>query len=242
MRDGVGAMVGAMAGDPAAPITSHTTRIGAGTRTRVKICGITRIEDGLAAAAAGADAIGLNFYAPSPRHVDLDAAAAIRAALPPFVTVVGLFVNAPEANVAQAVERVGLELLQFHGDESEAYCEGFGLPYMKAIRVHETLDVRAAAERYANARALLLDAHDDKLWGGTGRTFDWKLVPADIRLPVVLAGGLTPANVANAVEALRPWGVDTSGGVERSPGIKDAAKITKFIEEVQRVTTAQRSG
>jgi len=238
MRDAVGAM----AGDPVGPITSHTTRVGAGARTRVKICGITRIEDGLAAAAAGADAIGLNFYAPSPRYVDIDTAAAIRRALPPFVTVVGLFVNAPEASIVRVVERVGLECLQFHGDESEADCDRFGLPYMKAIRVKGTLDVRAAAERYVNARALLLDAHDDKLWGGSGRTFDWKLVPADMALPIVLAGGLTPANVGRAVETIRPWGVDVSGGVERSPGIKDAAKITKFIEEVQRATIAQRSG
>lgn len=238
MRDGVGALVGTLA----SPIAHHTTRIGAGARTRVKICGITRVEDGLAAAAAGADAIGLNFFAPSPRCVDIDEAATIRQSLPPFVTVVGLFVNAPEESVAQVVERVDLELLQFHGDETPADCERFGLPYMKAVRVHETLDMRAASQRYASACALLLDAHDDKLWGGSGRTFDWKLVPADMALPIVLAGGLTPANVADAVKGLRPYGVDVSGGVEQSPGIKDAAKITKFIEEVQRATIAQRSG
>lgn len=230
------------AGAVAAPFTGGVTRTGAGGRTRVKICGITRIEDGLAACAAGVDAIGLVFYAPSPRAVDVDQALAIRAALPPFVTVVGLFVNADTDTVMKTAERVQLDLLQFHGDETPEVCEHPGRPYMKAVRVREAADVSEAAARYASARALLLDTHDEALWGGSGRTFDWRLVPADIALPVVLAGGLTPANVADAIARVRPYAVDVSGGVERSPGIKDAAKMVNFIEEVNRVTFAERTG
>jgi phosphoribosylanthranilate isomerase len=222
MTDGVSAA--------AAPVEDRKTRIGAGVRTRVKICGITRVEDGLAASEAGADAVGLVFYPPSPRAVDVEQAVAIRRALPPFVTVVGLFVN------------VQLDLLQFHGDETRADCERFARPYMKAIRVEDEADVRDAARGYAGAKALVLDTHDDELWGGSGRTFDWALVPDDIALPVVLAGGLTPANVADAIVRLRPYAVDVSGGVEQSPGIKDAARIAKFIKEVDRATFAERTG
>lgn len=217
-------------------------RISAGARTRVKICGITRVEDGGAACAAGADAIGLVFYPPSPRAVDIEQAVAIRRALPPFVTVVGLFVNATEETVVETTQRVHLDLLQFHGEETPPQCEGPGLPYMKAIHVDDDADLREASRRYASAKALVLDTHDDKLWGGSGRSFDWDLVPADIELPVVLAGGLTPANVADAIVRMHPYGVDVSGGVERSPGIKDAARIAKFIEEVDRVSIAQRTG
>jgi phosphoribosylanthranilate isomerase len=208
----------------------------------VKICGITRIEDGTAACAAGADAIGLNFYAPSPRAVDMDKAVAIRRALPPFVTVVGLFVNAAEEAVEEALQRARLDLLQFHGDESCAQCEIFGMPYMKAVHVNDHVDLRAVSQRYASAKALVLDTHDDKLWGGSGRTFDWDAVPSDIQLPVVLAGGLTPANVADAIRRLHPYAVDVSGGVEQAPGIKDPVKIAKFIEEVDRVSIAERTG
>jgi phosphoribosylanthranilate isomerase len=237
MTDRVAAMAAPITGGP-----DRHERIGAGARTRVKICGITRVEDGLAASAAGADAVGLNFYAPSPRAVDIEQAVTIRRALPPFLTVVGLFVNADEATVAHTVERVQLDVLQFHGEETAALCERFGRPYMKAVHVKERVDVRDAAVRYASARALVLDTHDDELWGGSGRTFDWELVPADIGLPLVLAGGLTPANVADAIVRLRPYGVDVSGGVEQSPGIKDAAKISRFIQEVNRVTSAERTG
>jgi len=234
--------MGERAGAMAAPTTERLERISAGLRTRVKICGITRVEDGAAACAAGADAIGLNFYPPSPRAVDVDTALSICRALPPFVTVVGLFVNASEEAVAETTERVGLDLLQFHGDESPAWCAQFHKPYMKAIRVNGDVDLRAASRRYAGAKALLLDTHDDKLWGGSGRTFDWDVVPPDMALPVVLAGGLTPTNVADAVRRLRPYGVDVSGGVEQAPGIKDAARIAKFIEEVDRVSIAERTG
>jgi len=232
----------ARAGAMAAPITGQSARTGATARTRVKICGITRSEDAAAAAAAGADAIGLNFYLPSPRAVDVDQAAAIRRALPPFVTVVGLFVNASPQVVTETVRRVGLDLLQFHGDETPAQCEAFAMPYMKAIRVTDGVDLHAMSLRYASARALVLDTHDEKLWGGSGRTFDWDAVPSNLELPVVLAGGLTPANVATAIVRLHPYGVDVSGGVEQSPGIKDAVKIAKFIQEVDRVSIAERTG
>lgn len=213
-----------------------------GERTRVKICGITRVEDGLAACAAGADAIGLVFYPPSPRAVTIEQAVAIRRALPPFVTVVGLFVNADRETVVETARAVHLDLLQFHGDESRAQCELSAMPYMKAIRVSDDVDLGEMSRRYAGAKALLLDTHDDKLWGGSGRTFDWDAVPADLELPVVLAGGLSPANVADAIRRLRPYGVDVSGGVEQAPGIKDAARIAKFIEEVDRVSIAERTG
>ena len=211
-------------------------------RTRVKICGITRPEDGAAACAAGADAIGLVFYPPSPRAVDIEQAVTIRRALPPFVTVVGLFVNAAAETVVETAARVHLDLLQYHGEETPSQCEASGLAYMKAIRVNDDTDLSEASRRFASAKALILDTHDDSLWGGSGRTFDWDLVPADIELPVVVAGGLTPANVADAILRLHPYGVDVSGGVEQSPGIKDAAKITRFIEEVDRVSIAQRTG
>jgi phosphoribosylanthranilate isomerase len=212
-----------------------------GERTRVKICGITRVEDGLAACAAGADAIGLVFYPPSPRAVTMEQAVAIRRALPPFVTVVGLFVNADRETVVETARAVHLDLLQFHGDESRAQCELFAMPYMKAIRVGDDVDLGEMSRRYAGAKALVLDTHDDKLWGGSGRTFDWDAVPADLELPVVLAGGLSPANVADAIRRLRPYGVDVSGGVEQAPGIKDAARIAKFIQEVDRVSIAERT-
>lgn len=213
-----------------------------GARTRVKICGITRVEDGAAAAAGGADAIGLNFYPPSPRSVDVETAAAIRRALPPFVTAVGLFVNAAQEAVAESAEKVGLDMLQFHGDESPELCGGFGMPYLKAVRVDDAVDLRAQAQRYAGAAGLILDTPDEKLWGGSGRIFDWDLVPADLSVPVVLAGGLTPENVAEAVRRLRPYAVDVSGGVEASSGIKDAGKIARFIDEVNRVAIAERTG
>jgi phosphoribosylanthranilate isomerase len=217
-------------------------RISAGARTRVKICGITRVEDAAAACAAGADAIGLVFYPPSPRAVTVEQATAIRRALPPFVSAVGLFVNADDATVEETVRRVRLDLLQFHGEESRAQCEVFHRPYMKAVHVDEGVDLHALSRRYDSATALVLDTHDDKLWGGSGRTFDWDVVPPDLALPVVLAGGLTAANVADAIRRLRPYAVDVSGGVEQSPGIKDAARIIEFIKEVDRVSIAERTG
>lgn len=202
--------------------------------TRTKICGITRVEDGLAAAGAGADAIGLVFHGPSPRNVSMARAAAICAALPPFVTRVALFVN-PEPNQVEAVLReVRPDVLQFHGEESPAFCRAFGVPYIKAARVKPGVDLLQFAALHAEAQGLLLDAWSEAAHGGTGERFDWGLIPPDLPRPVVLAGGLHPGNVAQAIRAVRPWAVDVSSGVEAAlKGIKDTAKIAAFIEEVR---------
>lgn len=200
---------------------------------RSKICGITRVEDALAAVEAGADAIGLVFYPPSPRAVSLDQARAILRALPPFVTTVGLFVDATRCELSELLEVLPLDLLQFHGDESPAECEGYHRPYMKALRVRPELDLQAQARLYAGAQALLLDAYVPGIPGGTGESFDWDLVPQSLSKPVVLAGGLTPDNVAEAIRRVRPYAVDVSGGVEQSKGIKDADKVEAFIRAVR---------
>ena len=200
---------------------------------RSKICGITRIEDALLAAEAGADAIGLVFYDKSPRAVDVRQARAILAALPPFVTSVGLFVNASRCFIGEVLDAVPLDLLQFHGDETPEQCEGHGRPWFKALRVRPGDDLRAEAARFSGARAILLDAYVPGVPGGTGERFDWKLIPADLPRPLILAGGLTPDNVAEAIASVRPYGVDVSGGVEASRGIKDAAKVAAFIQRVR---------
>ena len=202
-------------------------------RTRVKICGITRVEDALAAAEAGADAIGLVFVETSPRCVSAERARAITAALPPFITVVGLFVDAPAARVREVLGQVPLDLLQFHGRESPEDCQQYGYPYIRAVRMAPGADLSAEARRYAQAAGLLLDAYDPQLAGGTGATFDWARVPRDLNKPVILAGGLTPENVGRAIQAVRPYAVDVSSGVEQSKGIKDAAKIAAFIRNVE---------
>ncbi|MFZ5558034.1 MAG: phosphoribosylanthranilate isomerase [Pseudomonadota bacterium] len=201
--------------------------------TAVKICGITRAEDALAAARAGAQALGFMFYPPSPRNVAPEASAAIIAGLPPFVSAVGVFVNPEAAWVEQVLDRVRLDLLQFHGDEPPAFCERFGLPYIKAARVRPGGDLLEYSAVYSQARGLLLDTYESGVYGGTGQAFDWALVPKQLPLPVVLSGGLTPANVAEAIRSVRPWAVDVSSGVEAGKGIKDAAKIAAFIEEVR---------
>ena len=202
------------------------------TRTRVKICGITRPEHARAAAGAGADAIGLVFYEPSPRFVTRAQAAAVCAALPPLVSVVGLFVNPAPGEAEAMVEGLPVDLLQFHGEESPELCAEAGKPYVKAVRVRTRDDVVEAAARHPDARALLLDAHHDALWGGTGRRFDWNAVPGDAGHPIILAGGLTPENVAGAIRFVRPFAVDVSGGVESAPGEKDPERMARFIEEV----------
>ncbi len=201
-------------------------------RTRVKICGITRIEDGLAAAAAGADAIGLVFDPASPRRVTPAAARGIVAALPPFVTAVGLFVDAAAEAVREALGAVPLDLLQFHGSEPPEFCRSFRRPYLKAIRMRPGVDPHADARCYADASGLLLDSFSPVAAGGTGECFDWSRVPGDLAKPVILAGGLDPANVAEAIARVRPYAVDVSSGVERSKGIKDAAKIAAFLRAV----------
>jgi phosphoribosylanthranilate isomerase len=197
--------------------------------TAVKICGITRVEDALAAAQAGAHAIGLVFHTASPRSVAPQRAAQIVRALPPFVTSVALFVDAPPAFVRAVLDAVPAALLQFHGGEPPEYCAAFGRPWLKAIRVAPGVDLLQCAARYAGARGLLLDAFSTAAHGGTGESFDWDLIPSGLPLPIVLAGGLTPQNVGEAVRRVRPWAVDVSSGVEREKGIKDAAKIAAFI-------------
>jgi len=201
--------------------------------TRVKICGITRVEDGLAAAYSGADAIGLVFYAASPRHVEPARAAEIARALPPFISTVALFVNPAADAVRLVLDTLRPDLLQFHGEESPAFCAAFGVPYLKALRVKAGVDLLQSASLYADARGLLLDAWNAAAHGGTGERFDWSLIPPELPLPVVLAGGLAPGNVAAAVRQVRPWAVDVSSGVEAAKGIKDAARIAAFMKEIR---------
>ncbi|CAI3797627.1 N-(5'-phosphoribosyl)anthranilate isomerase [Pseudomonas sp. MM221] len=200
---------------------------------RSKICGITRIEDALAAAEAGADAIGFVFYAESPRAVDVRQARAIIAELPPFVTTVGLFVNASRCELNEILEVVPLDLLQFHGDETPQDCEGYHRPWIKALRVRPGDDLEAACQLYAGARGILLDTYVAGVPGGTGEAFDWSLVPARLSKPIILAGGLSADNVGQAIAQVRPYAVDVSGGVEQAKGIKDAAKIEAFMQAVK---------
>ena len=202
-------------------------------RTRIKICGITRVEDARIAVELGADAIGLVFYPPSPRSVGLAQARAIVAAIPPFVTIVGLFVDPAPELVESALRTCSLGALQFHGGEAPEFCGGFGLPYIKAVRVRADADLIQCLSPYHGAQGWLLDAYHDRLYGGTGKSFDWKLIPRDLARPVILSGGLGPDNVGAAVRQVRPWAVDVSSGVEAAKGVKDAAKLAAFIAGVR---------
>ncbi|OGT64210.1 MAG: N-(5'-phosphoribosyl)anthranilate isomerase [Gammaproteobacteria bacterium RIFCSPLOWO2_01_FULL_47_190] len=202
-------------------------------RVRVKICGITRPQDALAAACLGVDAVGLVFYPASPRAVTIQAACAIVDVLPPFVCKVGLFVNAAPDEITRVLETVALDVLQFHGDEEPELCSYHSKPFIKAVRMQDNVNLNAAAIRYADASALLLDTYVEGLHGGTGHAFDWSRIPAHTGKPLILAGGLTPANVAVAIEQTKPYAVDVSGGVESAKGIKDAGKIAEFIREVR---------
>ncbi|HET7201407.1 MAG TPA: phosphoribosylanthranilate isomerase [Burkholderiales bacterium] len=203
-------------------------------RTRVKICGITRVEDAQAAAAQGADAIGLVFYRPSPRCVTRERARQIVEATPAFVATVAVFVNPAADEVEAVIGECGVTLLQFHGEESPDFCAGFSRPYIKAARIRPELDLLKYLSPHTAARAWMLDAFHEDLWGGTGGAFDWGLVPRGMAKPVILSGGLTIANVADAVRRVRPYAVDVSTGVEASKGVKDAAKIAAFIGAVKR--------
>ena len=206
-------------------------------RTRVKICGITRTEDALAAAKLGADAIGLVFYPSSPRHVDIEQAVSVCRHLPAFVTTVALFLNADEAYVNEVVTRVSVDLLQFHGTEDPAYCERFSKPYIKALGMGSLSqqDLIGQANAFKNARGLLLDSHIQGTAGGSGEVFDWSTVPQQLNKPVILAGGLTAGNVADAISRVRPWAVDVSSGVEADKGIKSAELMAAFMNEVDNV-------
>lgn len=203
-------------------------------RTRIKICGITRAEDADAAVAAGADSLGFVFYPPSPRNVSIEQAAELIAGLPAFVTSTALFVDADVEFVQRVIEQTKVDLLQFHGNESQEYCSQFARPYMKAIRMKPDVDVKAEAERYGDASAILLDAYRPGVPGGTGESFDWERIPAELRDSIVLAGGLNPDNIRKAVETVHPFAVDVSGGVEASKGMKDKEKIETFVQEVNR--------
>ena len=203
-------------------------------RTRIKICGITRLEDALTAADAGADAIGFVFHRPSPRYVDPERAASIARAMPPFVALVGLFVDLDAAVVRDIISVAGLSLLQFHGDETPEFCAQFATPFMKAIRVRPEVDLLQCDARFSGASALLLDAYRPGVPGGTGETFDWELVPQNLQSRVVLSGGLNAANAGVGIRRLMPWGVDVSSGVESAPGIKDPDRIEQFVAAVRR--------
>lgn len=197
---------------------------------RVKICGLTRIEDAVAAAELGCDAIGLVFYPKSPRYVSVERARAIVAALPPFVSVVALFVNPERETVDEVLRACPIDVLQFHGEETPEFCRAFARPYLKAVRVRaEGDDLVALARRYHDARVLLADAFVDGTHGGTGCRFDWDLLPASLPLPLILSGGLDENNVAEAVRRVRPAAVDVSSGVESSKGIKDVRRMAAFI-------------
>ena len=202
-------------------------------RVRVKICGITVIEDAMAAVDAGADAIGLVFYKHSPRYVDIETAAAIAVTVPPFVSKVGLFVNADQSTIKDVLSNVQLDLIQFHGSESPAECEGFDMPYIKAVNVDSDLDYAESEARYHTAAALLLDTHVKGVPGGTGQSFDWTRIPSRRNKPLILAGGLTAENVGNAVRLVQPYAVDVSSGVETSSHKKSTQRINAFLEAVR---------
>ena len=202
-------------------------------KTRVKICGITSEADAIAAVEAGCDAIGLVFYEPSPRNVSIEQAARIVRSLPPFICAVGLFVDAPAQQIRSVLTQAPLDLLQFHGEETPAECNSYGVPYIKAVRVRQGTNLLQYAADYGDARGLLLDTYKDGTAGGTGEVFDWGLIPEGLPNPPILAGGLSPGNVGDAIRRVRPYAVDVSGGVEKSKGIKDAAKIAAFMQGVQ---------
>jgi len=207
------------------------------SRTRVKICGITRPEDALAAVNAGADAIGFVFYEPSPRNLSIEQAALIAQVVPPFVTIVGLFVDPQKALVKSVLENVRIDLLQFHGHESREACECFSRPYIKAFRVKPEEDLEAAFANYPTATGFLLDTYRPGVPGGTGQVFDWGLFPKQSDKPLILAGGLVPENIASAIENTHPFAVDVSGGVESAKRIKSPELINQFIAGVNRVDT-----
>jgi phosphoribosylanthranilate isomerase len=208
-------------------------------RTRVKICGITNVKDALVAVKHGADAIGLVFFEASPRNITVQQAAEIARAMPPFVSVVGLFVNANPSFIHDVITNVGLDLIQFHGDEKQADCAPYKLPFIKAIRVKPDTNLVQYAADFPQAKALLLDAYAAGVAGGTGQVFDWQLIPHNIDKPIILAGGLKAENVGLAIQTVRPYAVDISGGVESAKGIKDAAKIAAFMQEVERLNVGR---
>ena len=223
-------MTPAMSPDHAPAPTDESRRT---ARTRIKVCGFTRVDDALAAAEAGVDAIGLVFYPPSPRHVTVEQAAAIVRAMPAFVTTVGLFVDASPQQVRDTRDRTGFVLAQYHGDERPAQCAAAGIPFIKALRVRPGMDLLNCSQAFSAARGLLFDAFQAGVPGGTGHRFDWALIPDGLGLPLILSGGLGPANVGEAVRTVRPYAVDVSSGVEREKGIKCADLVRQFVKGVR---------
>ncbi|ORU93029.1 MAG: N-(5'-phosphoribosyl)anthranilate isomerase [Cycloclasticus sp. symbiont of Bathymodiolus heckerae] len=203
-------------------------------RTRVKICGITQADNAVAAISAGADALGFVFYEPSPRYVNIDQAKNIFNKISPFINKVALFVNAEHDYVSSILNNLNIDVLQFHGDEDEAFCRSFNTPYLKAVRIQEAADVQKAVTSFASASGILVDAYDQTQYGGTGKTFNWDLLPNKCDLPIILAGGLNDKNIYQAIHATRPYAVDVSSGVEKSKGVKDHALIEQFMHEVKR--------
>ncbi len=204
-------------------------------KIRIKICGITRPEDAVCAAELGTDAIGLVFYNNSPRVVDIDIAKDIISVVPPFITVVGLFVDLGEESIRSILEKIPLDLLQFHGDETPEECRMYSKPYIKAVRMRDNVELSDITAKYYDASAVLLDAYVDGTVGGTGQQFDRDRIPSTLDKPIILAGGLNPENVAAAIRQAKPYAVDVSGGVESSKGIKDRSKMAAFINEVTNV-------
>ena len=210
--------------------------------TRIKCCGMTRIEDALLAARLGADAIGVVLTARSKRRVSVDQAQAIVRAMPPFVTTVALFMDDDAGFVREAVEAIQPDMAQFHGAETDDWCAQFGRRYLKAVAMGEGAAALPQLQRYPNASGLLLDGHGLGEAGGSGKAFDWSLMPRDVTQPLILAGGLTPANVAEAVRVARPWGVDVASGIESAPGIKDPRKLADFIHAVRETDATIEQG
>lgn len=207
-------------------------------RTRVKICGVTRVEDALLASQLGADAIGIVMTPTSPRGVSIEQARTIREALPALVDAVVLTHDLPADRVCAIIDAVRPDFVQFHGGEDAAFCESFGVRYTRAIGMAGDVDVRAIAVQHARAAGFVLDGHPPGQQGGRGQTFDWSRVPRDLDRPILLAGGLNPSNVGEAIRAVRPWAVDLASGVESAPGVKDAGKLRAFFAAVRAADAA----
>lgn len=201
-------------------------------RTRIKFCGFTRAQDAQLAVALGVDALGLVFYENSKRYITIEQAQTIVPHIPALVNSIGVFVNAEAAFVHQVLKKIKLSCLQFHGDENESYCRSFALPYIKVISMKNNIDVLAAIKQYPSASAIILDTYHGQQIGGSGNSFDWQLIPDNLPKPLILAGGLTVANVAEAITTMQPYGLDLSSGIESAPGIKDPQKMQQFIAAV----------
>lgn len=206
-------------------------------RTRIKMCGMTRIEDIQCAASLGVDAIGLVFYPPSPRAVTLEQATVLSKACPVLVDKVALFVNPAAELVQDVIHATGATLLQFHGDESPEFCQQFGLPYLKALRVADASGLQAALDVHQEAPAILLDAYVAGTPGGTGQKFDWSLIPKGLQERLFLAGGINPSNVAEAIKLVEPYAVDVSGGIEAAKGIKSPQLMADFVKAVREISS-----